>query len=770
MRRTAALIWLALVCLSAGYVCYQAVNGITLRTDLTALLPRDERDPVLQKVNDAVSSALSRRAVFLIGHTERAKARAGAASISKVLAASGAFAIEQGSLDAERLKRVGALYWPHRDALLSDADRATLQAGHGEAVAARALAQAYGFVGLSDSRLLTEDPFLLFPAFMARLPFPMSRLSVDDGMLTAQSQGKTWILVTGLVSGDPYDLAVQEAAVRAHDSAVAGAQAQTPGLEAKHLGAVFFAFQAARSSLHESRALAFAATAGTILLVICVFHRLSVLWLNLLAVGTGLLVGLAASLATFGEIHVASLLFGTSLIGIAVDYALQYSVGFFDADALGPERRLSHVLSGISLGLLCTLIGYIALMLAPFPGLRQIAVFSAIGLGAAFASVVLWFPLLDRTPTLHHGRPVLGAMAALWRIWETRTGRRVVAAILVVLAVAGTVGLMRLRANDDVRSMQSLSKPLLREQEEVRDVIGATVSPQFILVRADGDDAALRTEEALAARLAPLVAEGALSGFQTPAAFIPSAERQTENRRLIRDQLKTPFLDRQRTALGLAPAAPRGQRDDTTALTLNDAASSGAIPFLSQLIIAPGIHVVMLEGLTDADAVRSAVSSLPGVRLVDPTGDFSALLSKYRRQALWQLALTAALVAPVLLWRYGWRRGVLVLVPSAAAVVLTPALLALAGQAMTFFHAMALILVLAIGVDYAVFCAESSRPRRPLTMLAILLAAVSTMLSFGLLAFSRAHAVHAFGLTMLIGITLAFLLAPLAATGRAGKA
>lgn len=765
MRRTAALIWLALVCLSAVYVGLQALHGIPLRTDLTALLPRDERDPVLQKVNDTVSTALSRRAVFLIGHSDRALAREGAKTISQALSTSGAFSLEQGSLDSERLKRLGALYWPHRNALLSDPDREALMAGDGEAVATRALSQAYGFVGLSDSRMLTDDPFLLFPAFLSRLPFPMSRLSVDDSMLSVQARDMTWILIPALVAGDPFDLKVQEAAVAAYDSGVAAAQEHAPGLAAKHLGAVFFAFQAARSSLDESRALALVATAGTILLVVCVFRRLSVLWLNLLAVGTGLLVGLAVSLAAFGEIHVAALLFGTSLIGIAVDYALQYSVGFFDESAPRPQQRLSHVLSGISLGLVCTLIGYAALMLAPFPGLRQIAAFSAIGLGAAFASVVLWFPLLDRTPMLRHGKPVLTAMATIWRVWETRTGRRVVAVILVALALAGAVGLMRLQTNDDVRSMQALSKPLLREQDEVRELIGANVSPQFILVRADSDDAALRTEEDLAALLRPLVERGALSGFHTPAAFIPSPGRQAENRTLIRERLETPFLARQRAALGLTSVPPHSEPTDAP-LTLNDALASGAIPFLNPLIIAPGVHVVMLDELTDADAVRTALSTLPGVRLVDPTGDFSALLAKYRRQALWQLALTAVMVAPVLLWRYGWRRGGLVLLPSVAAVVLTPALLALAGQAVTFFHAMALILVLAVGVDYAVFCAESTGQRRPLTMLAILLAAITTMLSFGLLAFSGAHAVHGFGLTMLIGITFAFLLAPLAAGGK----
>jgi predicted exporter len=54
-------------------------------------------------------------------------------------------------------------------------------------------------------------------------------------------------------------------------------------------------------------------------------------------------------------------------------------------------------------------------------------------------------------------------------------------------------------------------------------------------------------------------------------------------------------------------------------------------------------------------------------------------------------------------------------------------------------------------------------------MLAVCLAASSTILSFGLLALSGVFAVHAFGVTMLIGIALAFLLAPAAGDGEAAR-
>lgn len=105
--------------------------------------------------------------------------------------------------------------------------------------------------------------------------------------------------------------------------------------------------------------------------------------------------------------------------------------------------------------------------------------------------------------------------------------------------------------------------------------------------------------------------------------------------------------------------------------------------------------------------------------------------------------------------------------PPVASAIATPALLALVGLPFTFFGAMALVLVLSIGFDYAVFCAEDGHRREAVTMLSVALAALTTQLSFGLLAFSRVGAIASFGAAVLCGITLAFLLAPLAARARA---
>jgi predicted exporter len=103
-----------------------------------------------------------------------------------------------------------------------------------------------------------------------------------------------------------------------------------------------------------------------------------------------------------------------------------------------------------------------------------------------------------------------------------------------------------------------------------------------------------------------------------------------------------------------------------------------------------------------------------------------------------------------------------VMLPAVATVLLTPLARAIAGAPFTFFDAMGLVLVLSIAVDYAVFCAEAEAAYKQVALLGVGMAMVSTLLSFGILVRSDVAAVHAFGGTMLLGIALAFFLAPLA--------
>jgi predicted exporter len=765
MRTWAAAIWLAVVALAVSYLAVRIHHGLPLRTDLLALLPSEDQDPAVQRATDAVSRELARRIVILVGHASRARARDAAVRLAADLSATGLLSPATEALHPDRLKRLGSLYLPYRQGLLAQADRALLAAGHGDEVADKAMAQVFSVGGLADGNLLRIDPFLLLPSFFAALPIPLSRLKLDDGMLTVNDDQMIWVAVVGSLVGEPFALDVQERLVRAFDASAAALHDATPGIQIKRLGAVFFAEAGSRTAIGEASTISTISIIGTVLLIIGVFRRIRPLLHNLLVVGIGIVAALAGSLIWFGELHVAALLFGTSLIGVAFDYGLYYSSSVFDPAGGTPRDRLRRIMPGITLGALTTMLGYGALALAPFPGLRQIAVFSVVGLLAAFATVVLVLPTLDRKQSVAHAPLLLGAVNWGHAFWAGQRWRRARVLLVVAAAVVAFVGLARFRADNDVRHMQALSPELVREQEEIQHLIGTTVATQFLLIEAGNDETALRREEEIIAPvLARLEAGGTIAGAQMPAAFVPSAARQSDNRALVHAALEQPYLARQRAILGMESEVVAATAGNNT-LTLAEALASGAVPMLRELVLGPGLHVVTLQGLTDPGAVRSAVAGVTGVRFIDPTADFSILLDKYQQRALLLTALSALLMFVGLARRYGWRGSAWVMLPPVVAVSLGSAMLILIGQTFNFFHAMALVLLLSVTSDYAIFCAESPAYQRQVTLLAVSLAALTTLLSFGLLAVSRVPAVFSFGSTMLVGILLAFFLAPLATRG-----
>jgi predicted exporter len=760
LRRLATIAWLATVVAAAIFLAWHVHRGLPLDTDLMTLLPREGPDSAAQKARDGVSQTLARRILVLVGHTSRAKAREAALAMSSALDATGLVEPDIAA-GAQGMRQLGQLYFPHRAGLLSEGDRALLQAGRGEELARRALGQAFGVGGTGESLIARGDPFLLLPSFLTQLPSPMPRMTWDNGLLSVNEGGKTWVLLVRSLARDPFALDVQGKLAAAYSETAAAVKAAYPGVEMHRTGAVFFAEAGARTAMHEASVLGTLSLGGTILLILAVFRRLGPLLRNVLAGLVGAGAGLACCLAVFGEVHVLTLLFGTSLLGVVVDYGLHYSSTEFDPDAGTPSERLLSIMPGLRLSLIATLIGYVALTLAPLQGLRQIAVFSVFGLAAAFATVVLWFPLLDRGLRSRAAGWVLNAARQPFDFWEAGRWRFLRHGLLCVGAAVALVGLARVEAGDDVRRMQTLAPDLVREQEIIFAIAGAKAGSEFLLVESADDETALRRQELIRPILADLRAQGAVGGVLLAADFVPSAERQRENRSLVKTELD-PLLAAHYAALGLGSARAAESSSDTGPLSLGQATNSGALDMLRSIVLAPGVHVGLLQGLDRPDLVRAALSDVPGVRLVEPTAEVSALFAKYRERTVTLIAVSAALILIAFAFRYGSAGALWVILPPVASIVLTPAILGLLGAPFNFFHAMALVLVLAIGVDYSVFCAESRDASRSTTMVAILLAATMTLLSFGLLATSSALAISSFGAAMLIGITLAFALAPLA--------
>lgn len=296
-------------------------------------------------------------------------------------------------------------------------------------------------------------------------------------------------------------------------------------------------------------------------------------------------------------------------------------------------------------------------------------------------------------------------------------------------------------------------------QTRIGRLLGLPSPAQYFLIEGEDIDAVLESEERLSERLHALRARGTIAGYQALSQWLPSRARQEENARLSA-AIETDVLARIGAATGDTPTRAVFAAE---ALTLADLERLPQAELLTRGWL--GAHgggvgsVVMLSGVDGAalSPLAEAAQGIDGVRFVDRSAEISVLLARYRIGMSALLAAGYLGVLLLLFWRYrgrAWRA----LTPTLIGSLLTLAIFGWMGWPLQLFGVLALLLLLGMGVDYGIFLLE--HPGDGSAWLAVALAGISTLLAFGLLALSATPALHAFGLTMLLGETLIWLITP----------
>src|SRR5579872_6147820 len=118
--------WLLLALVATLYCVWRFAGPSPLQTNLLALLPATEADPVAEKAVDTLATALGDRTVFLVTSHDDAHAKAAAKQLGASLQKSGAFGSVTAELPPFDLSQIAALYMPYRFGLLAPVDRAAL--------------------------------------------------------------------------------------------------------------------------------------------------------------------------------------------------------------------------------------------------------------------------------------------------------------------------------------------------------------------------------------------------------------------------------------------------------------------------------------------------------------------------------------------------------------------------------------------------------------------------------------------------------------------
>ena len=775
--RLTLLVWLALIAIAA----WQAARTPT-RTDLSVFLPRSPAIEQQILIEQLRAGALARLVLVGIeGGNAEERAQASRALAAALRADAQFTQVANG--DGQSLQADRAFVFKQRYLLSPTVDAARftvegLRAAIGETI--DAVASPAGMLAAS---LLPRDPTGETLQLIDSLAGPVTPRR-EAGVWAARNGERALLMVA--LRAPLIDSDAQQRALATLDQQFAALN--RPGLRMLKTGPAVFAAESRERIITEAAALSALSTVLVVTLLWFAYQSVRTLLLGLVPVACGVLAGFAVVGAGFGYVHGVTLAFGVTMIGEAVDYAVYLFVqaegGRDPTNSATWQQRLWPTLR---LGMATSIVGFGVLLLSGFPGLAQPGLFAIAGLIAAALATRYGLPLLVPHGFKLRDLSAVGARLDAGMQHLARQRRWIWLPCLAAVAIIGWRG-DRLWQRE-LTALSPLSLEARQLDATLRADLGAPDVRYVVAVPAKDREAALRGAESSAARLAPLVQQGLLSHFDAPTRWLPSeatqrarqtalpppAELQSRLQQALQGLPLRPEklqgfvedVERTRQAPLLTPESLAGTSLGLglqSLLVEREAPAAGEPAWLA-LMPLHGLAAGAAEGATLRTALAGVDSGGQEPLLLDMKAATDAMYANYLREAVWLSG--GAGLAIVLLLAANLRslpRLARVVLPLAAAVLCVVGGLVAAGVQLTLLHLVGLLLVVAVGSNYSLLFDRRSRPDSEGTraestrmLVSVALAMATTVLTFGVLAFSSVPVLGMIGSTVAPGVILAFL-------------
>jgi predicted exporter len=642
--------------------------------------------------------------------------------------------------------------------------------------------------GLMLKSLVPHDPtgeMMNIIDQLARVQGPRTQ----DGVWISGDDARTLMIAQTVASGS--DIDAQERDLQAIRSAfrasMADANVSTSAVRLRMSGPAVFAVASRATIKRAATRLSIISSILVVGVLLSVYRSFAALGLGLLPVATGALVGIAAVALGYGAVHGVTLGFGITLIGESVDYSIYFFLQsqLVHSAAKSWQRLLWPT---IRLGMLTSVCGFASLLPSGFPGLAQLGLYSISGLIAA--ALVTRFVLPELLPHGFKIRDVtpLGLRLASLRECARRSGSLAISGSACAIAVAAVLVLYRHHDqlwNRELSALSPVSPGDQRFDAQLRADLGAANVLDVVIVSGPSLEAVLRGAERAQPTLQSLTEAKVIGGFDSPANYLPSVATQQSRRTALPDQsvlqenlhraVKGLDLDEDRLQPFVADvgAARRG-----ALVTVEDLRGTSLAAGFDALILHQAdrwnallpLHATDGSHAPDIDVARVesalAAAHLSDTRILDLKTQTDALYAGYLREAIRLSCYGFALIV-LLLW-FALRsplRMARVLAPLVLAVLSVAAALAVFGQQLNILHLVGMLLIVAVGSNYALFfdAEGTGKPDETAarTLASLAIANVSTVIGFGLLSISQVPVLEALGTTVAPGAFLALLFSAL---------
>ena len=738
-------IWRTVFALGLCYTLYFFVlnpSAITVETDLKTISPTLSSNPAIATALEDMANFGGLRIMLLVQSNDQHALQKAKENLETVIAGSRKLSVV--SDESTQSSLIEALK-PYRFGLLTPRQRESL-IDHSIAEIANSERRKLYRLG-SDFRLVPfeEDPLAWFSEYLTEAFGQLKKTSSD-----AEQSGLFTEAVSLSITPSLNGMQAQTALIEELNAAIASTS-QQHHVEIFKSGVIFFAQDAAIKSKADIQVIAVTSGLAILVLMILVFKSLTPITVAFISIAVGVAFAMSVTLNLYGKIHILTIVFGTSLVGIVIDYSLHNFSHQF-AHSKVKNASFSALNKAMLLSMVTSFIGFGALAFSGIEALTKVATFSCAGLVMAWLTVMS----LGSLPSRRSNR-ILNTSMAQW-ILQLRVSQPERKLLYLVLAsVAGLAYLMLfgVRGSDDPRLFFEPSENLLQQERVIAQNSASFETNEFLIVKAN-------SVAELYSSLEALYQYAQVSNVQlfSIADWLPSPQTQSENHQL---QGKLYGPDGAAKQVFSSLGVPASKIDaaltdylNQSAKNLSPAELQARLPWLppmwheyNQQYFA---NVIFMKG-AETSAIKEWSKINSGVSYISMTNFARDALAQQRQSATLLLVLAYVLVAALWLAYYRSFAALAYLIIPAGATIITLILLPIVGQPITIFHLMALFLVLGLGMDYIVFTKEMQQ-HDAITLQAILLSAGTSLLSFGLLSFSSMPVVKAFGSTVLVGNAL----------------
>ena len=509
-----------------------------------------------------------------------------------------------------------------------------------------------------------------------------------------------------------------------------------------HSSALYQAFSKQKNE-SESLYMSVVSLSLTAIFLMLAFRNLRIFYVIFIA-AFGFSVAFAGTLLCLNELNILTILISTSLIGLMFDYVLHW-LSKNEGEAIRASS-IKNMLKIFLLGLLITLSGYLAFTFSDLRLLKEVALFSAFALVAAFLASYFFMPLVFEGVKFYRSKVFdrfLTKFCDLSGAAARHLGVKFLAISLILLAIFLVFDLKNLSKSENVKDYSNMPKSLLADSSYILSLTGNNQNT-MIVTRSNGD--ILGDEKSL---LDELKKRNLIKDESSLSDMFLSKSEQSE----LKEAFKKALDDEQIYAIyekfGFSKDEVRSEILKVLSekeLSVSEILALKSMKDFKKFVLDENASVAYVSGFVKGTASDEVLERYNAFSL-NFASSLNESLTQAKELAL-KLKIAALVVAFLLLWFYfSALISALVMGVIIFGVLLTLFIFAVFGVNLSIFGVFGLILASAVGIDYMIFALNESLSEKE-RIYGIFCAFITSFISFFTLSFSQTAALSVFGLSV----------------------